>query len=62
MDTHCDREVSEREEWTLTVIGRLVKERSGHSLDREVSEREEWTLTVIGRLVKERSGHSLTSL
>ena len=59
MDTHCDREVSEREEWTLTVIGRLVKESVDTHCDREVSEREEWTLTVIGRLVKERSGHSL---
>ena len=59
MDTHCDREVSEREEWTLTVIGRLVKERVDTHCDREVSEREEWTLTVIGRLVKEKSGHSL---
>ena len=45
-DTHCDREVSEREDLDTHC-------------DREVSEREEWTLTVIGRLVKERSGHSL---
>ena len=55
MDTHCDREVSEREEWTLTVIGTsLVKVRSGHSLSLGrslVTERS--TLTVIGRLVKE---------